>query len=186
MNKIQQLLAITGSALIIASCQDANNESDMAATEQTAVDTVPTGKADTTRKADTTGNRYIDLRTGQPVELYYDAKTKRTYSAITNEPVDWYVNTATGDTVYGRGRYVVNNYIIRTSDSTYKLDDSKIKIDKDEIKIKDGNRKFKMEKGDMKMKEGDLKMKGDTTDAKMKTDDMKKKIDDGKTKTKQD
>ncbi|WP_207511521.1 hypothetical protein [Longitalea luteola] len=117
-------------------------------------------------------NRYIDLRTGQPVELYYDAKTRRTYSATTNEPIDFYVNSTTGDTVYGRGRYIVNNYIMRGADGMYKLDESRIRISKDEIKIKDGTKKFKMEEGKMKMKDDKQKARSvrDTT-TRMRTND---------------
>lgn len=177
MTTIKQFLVITGSALIIASCQDANNESDVAATEQSAVDTVPKGRTDTmtgkpdtmqTGMTDTTSPRYIDLRTGQPVELYYDPKARRTYSAVTNEPVEFYIDVSTGDTIYGRGRYVVNNYIMRSDDGMYKLDANKIKMDKDDIKIKEGNKKFKMDKSNMKMKGTEMKMKGDTTKGKMK------------------
>lgn len=204
MSTIKQLLTITGTVLIIASCQDANNESEIAALQQATVDTVPKGGTDTvpkrrtdtvgmgrmdtmgTGRTDTTGTgRYIDLSTGLPVELYYDPKTKRTYSSATNEPVDWYVNTATNDTIYGRGRYIVNNYIIRSeADNTYRLDAGKIKIDKDEIKIKDGNKKFKMDKSEMKMKGGDMKSKVDTTGMKIKSGDMKKKTGEGESKTK--
>jgi hypothetical protein len=190
MNKIKQFLAITGTALVIASCQEMNNEQDVAATDEPTVDTVPKGRIDSiTGKPDTmissmAAPRYFDLNTGQPVELYYDPKARRTYSVMTNEPVEFYIDMSTGDTVYGRGRYIVNNYIIRSDDGMYKLDANKIKMDKDDIKIKDGNKKFKMDKSDMKMKGPDGKMKGDTTSGKMKTGDMKKKMDEGETKTK--
>jgi hypothetical protein len=133
MNKLKQLLALTGSALIITSYQQMNNGSDITlgnlATKQADTvpkksDTIPTDEIDTTGKPDTasmpmkdtSSPRYIDLKTGQPVELYYDAKTRRTYSAMTNEPVEFYVDMSTMDTVYGRGRYVVNNYIVRSND----------------------------------------------------------------------
>jgi len=192
MNTIKQFLTITGSLFVIASCQDINNQSDVAATEHPAVDTVPKGRSDSitgrsdsiTGKPDTTissmaAPRYIDLRTGQPVELYYDPKARRTYSAMTNEPVEFYIDASTGDTIYGRGRYVVNNYIIRSENGMYKLDASKIKMDKDEIKIKDGNKKFKMDKSDMRMKGTGEKMLGDTTKGKMKM-----KMEDKETKSK--
>lgn len=180
MKKIKQLLAITGSALIIASCQDANNTSDVnedtLATDQSAVDTTPKPNS-----------QYVDLKTGQPVDLYYSPKKKRTYSETTNEPVDLYVNTATSDTIYGQGRYVVNGYIVKTADGTYKLDDRKIKIDGDEIKIKEGDKKFKMEDGEMKIKDGDAKAKMDEDESKLKTGEMKTKDESGEpTKTKKD
>jgi hypothetical protein len=118
------------------------------------------------------------------VELYYDPKARRTYTSMTNEPVDFYVDMSTGDTIYGRGRYVVNNYIMRSDDGMYKLDASKIKIDKDEIKIKDGNKKFKMDRSHMKMKGPEGKMKVDSSNAKMKTGDMKMKTNGQESKTK--
>jgi len=192
MNTIKQFLVITGSALIIASCQDANNESDIAATEHATVDTVPKNRTDSMmNKPDTmissmAAPRYIDLKTGQPVELYYDPKARRTYAEMTNEPVEFYIDMSTGDTIYGRGRYVVNNYIIKSDDGMYKLDANKIKIDKNEIKIKDGSKKFKMDKSEMKMKGPDGKMKGDTTSGKMKTGGMKMKMNEKESKTKQE
>jgi hypothetical protein len=184
MTKIKQLLTITGSVLIIASCQEtANNEnnlrSDSIATEQPAVD----------NNAQTNNSKYVDLKTGQPVDLYYDSKKKKTYSASNNEPVDLYVNVATGDTIYGEGRYVVNNYIVKTEDGKYKLNDKKIKIDGDEIKIKDGNKKFKMDESEMKIKDGDAdaKIKADADESKIKTEDTKTKEEAGEpTKTKKE
>jgi hypothetical protein len=202
MNKVKQLLTLSGSALIIASCQVINNESDIAlkmAAGPAVLDTVPkksdtiptrpsdtTGKPDTTTmgRTDTTSLHYIDLSTGQPVDLYYDPKARRTYSSITNEPVEFYIDVATGDTIYGRGRYVVNNYIVKSTDGMYRLDAAKVKMDKDDIKIKDGNKKFKMDKSNMKMKGAGEKMKVDTASGKMKMGDMKKKMDNEKSKTK--
>lgn len=185
MTKIKQLLTVTGSVLIIASCQEAaNNENDLKndsiATEQpAAVD----------NNAQTNNSKYVDLKTGQPVDLYYDSKKKKTYSAINDEPVDLYVNVATGDTIYGEGRFVVNNYIVKTEDGKYKLDNKKVKIDGDEIKIKEGNKKFKMSADEIKIKDGDAdrKLKADADEQKMKTEDMKTKDEAGEpTKTKKD
>jgi hypothetical protein len=184
MTKIKQLLTITGSVLIIASCQEANTENndlkaDSIATEQPAVD----------NNAQTNNSKYVDLKTGQPVDLYYDSKKKKTYSASNDEPVDLYVNVATGDTIYGEGRFVVNNYVVKTEDGKYKLDNKKVKIDGDEIKIKEGNKKFKMSEDEIKIKDGDAdrKMKADADEQKMKTEDMKTKDEAGEpTKTKKD
>lgn len=202
MNKVKQLLALTGSALIIASFQLIDNDRGAVlkvSAEPAVLDTVPkksdtiptqptdpTDKPDTTsmNRTDTASLRYVDLSTGQPVDLYYDAKTRRTYSSMTNEPVEFYVDMNTHDTIYGRGRYVVNNYIMKANDGMYRLDASKIKMDKDDIKIKDGNKKFKMDQSNMKMKGAGEKMKADTTGGKMKANDMKKKMDNDRSKTK--
>lgn len=180
MNKIKQLFTITGSIFIIVSCQETNSgnelKADSIATEQPAMD-----------NAQTSNTKYVDLKTGQPVDLYYDSKKKKTYSTSNDEPVDLYVNVATGDTIYGEGRYIVNNYIVKTEDGKYELDDKKVKIDGDEIKIKEGNKKFKIEESEMKMKDEDAKMKADADESKMKTEDMKIKDEEGeKTKTKKD
>lgn len=197
MKKLQHFMAIAGSILVITSCQDANKENDAmnnVAGEQSTVDTVPKRSdtmqnrmGDTThwmgdsthRMSDTTSPRYIDLSTGQQTDLYYDPKARRVYSAMTNEPVDFYVDMSTGDTIYGRGRYVVNNYIMRSNEGMYKLNADKVKMDKDEIKIKEGNKKFKMDNSKMKMKEPEMKMKGDTTTGK-----MKKNMEGNRSKTK--
>jgi hypothetical protein len=179
MKAIKQLLAITGSALIIVSCQ--NNS------EQQKIESEPDSRT-TEQPADNnnvrTSNKYVDLRTGEPVDLYYDDERDMTYSAVTNEPVDYYINVTTGDTVYGQGRYVVNDYLIKSTDGSYKLDEGKLKVTKDGIKIKNGDAKLKIEDGDMKMKEGDSKYKSDNDEEKMKTDSHKMKTDDGETKSK--
>ena len=185
MTKIKQLLAITGSVLIIASCQEAaNNENDVKS------DSITTEQQPAVENnAQTNNSKYVDLKTGQPVDLYYDSKKKKTYSASNDEPVDLYVNVATGDTIYGEGRYVVNNYIVKTEDGKYKLDNKKVKIDGDEIKIKEGNKKFKMSADEMKIKDGDTdtKIKTDADESKVKTEDMKTKDEKGEpTKTKKD
>jgi hypothetical protein len=182
MKAIKQFLAVTGSALIIMSCQDNSGTQRI---ESGADSTAATDQPVTDNSAmNTESNRYVDLKTGQNTDLYYDSEKKMTYSAVTNEPVDLYVNVATGDTVYGRGRYIVNNYVVRSTEGTYKLDDSKVKVTKDGIKIKDGDQKLKIEDGEMKMKDGDKKYKADADEEKMKTDDQKTKTDDGQTKTK--
>src|ERR1044072_4761066 len=103
---------------------------------------------------------------------------------MTNEPVEFYVDMNTRDTVYGRGRYIVNNYIVKANDGMYRLDAGKVKIDKDDLKLKDGSKKFKMDQSNMKMKGWEGKMKGDSTSGKMKQKDMKKKMDNDGMKTK--
>jgi hypothetical protein len=186
MNTIKQLLAITGSALIIASCGESEASKDDAAdstsTSTTNSDMATTG-TDATGSSTSTA-KYVDLKTGQPTELYYDKEKDMTYSSVSNEPVDLYVNVATGDTIYGTGRYVVNNYVIKAPDGTYKLDEGKLKIKKGEIKIKDGDRKLKIEDGEMKIKDGKEKMKVDADEMKLKTDSGKMKTEDGHTKEK--
>lgn len=193
MSTIKQLLTITGAMLIITSCQEASHESAInnVSEEQSAVDTVPKNRTDSLmNKPDTmissmAAPRYRDLNTGQVVDLYYDAKTNRVYSDVTNEPVDFYVDMSTGDTIYGTGRYVVNNYLIKSPEGQYRLDMKKVKLEKNELKMKEGNRKFKMDNSDMKMKGSEMNMKGDSTSGKMKMKVKVKGDTSGKIKTRQ-
>lgn len=143
MKRIKQVLAIAGSALVIASCQNPDQRDD-----------TPIEKENTT-----TSQRYVDPHTGAPVDLYYNAHEKMTYNRETDKPVQFYVNTNTGDTVYGRGRYVVNGYIIRGEDGIFRLDDAKVEVDDDEIKIKGENGKLKIDDDEIKYKDDDVKMK---------------------------
>jgi len=188
MNTYQHFTALIGSALIIASCQDtANERKDMnaVADQQSVIDTIPTrSNTSTTGMGDSSVHRYINLNTGEPVDLYYDPKARKTYSVVTNEPIEFYIDMNTGDTVYGQGRYIVNNFISKSDAGAFKLNADKIKMDKDEIKIKEGNKKFKIDNSNMKLKDGDMKMKADTVNGKIKTDDMKKKMEGNRSKTK--
>lgn len=130
--------------------------------------------------------RYVDIYTGQEIDLWYDAGRHMTINRSTNEPVEFYINTSNWDTVYGKGQFVVNNLIVKDIDGRYKLDDAKVKIDGDELKIKDGDRKLKIDGEEFKMKDGDLKIKHDHKDGegKIKGDSTKIKIDDDELKVK--
>jgi hypothetical protein len=172
---IKQFLTVSGCALMfITSCQEASEQKSIAS-DSMAVQQPVTENGNTNTPNSAT--KYVDLKTGQPVDLYYNSKKRRTYSATNNEPVDYYVNTTTGDTVYGRGRYVVNNYIVKTSDGTYKLDDRKLKVSNEELKLKDGDQKLKVEEDEMKMKDEDMKYKADDGDEKMKSEKKKVKTE---------
>jgi hypothetical protein len=184
MSTINQFIAITGSAILIASCQEAATDQKNIASDSMAIQQPVTDDGNINSQTSTA--RYVDLKTNQPADLYYDSKKKRTYSANTNEPVDLYVNLATGDTIYGRGRYVVNTYIVKVPDGTYKLDEGKLKVDGDEIKLKSGDQKLKMDEGEMKIKEGDEKYKSEGTEEKMKDEKVKIKSEDGKVKMKKE
>ncbi len=160
MKRIKQVMAIAGSVLVFAACQNP---------DQRDQEPIATDKDNT--PASTTSQRYIDPNTGAPVDLYYNAHEKMTYDRETDKPVDFYVNTNTGDTIYGRGRFVVNGYLIRTQDGTLKLDDSRVKVDGDEIKIKDGDTKLKIDGDEMKFKKEDeykVKREGDSVKVKDK------------------
>jgi hypothetical protein len=173
MKRIKQVLVIAGSVLAIASCQNPDQREDRIANENE----VATGS-----------QRYIDPNTGAPVDLYYNAHEKMTYNRENDKPVKFYVNTNTGDTIYGNGRYVVNGYIIRGEDGIFRLNDAKVTMDKDGLKIIGDNGKLKMDGDDMKFKDGDdYKYKVDGDEIKIKDGDKKIKKEAGKpTKVKED
>ncbi len=116
-----------------------------------------------------TKDSYVDLSTGEKVDLVEDSTTGRMVNAETKEPVKIYVNTGTHDTIYGPTGKVINNEVVKTSDGkyVYKDDEMKIKTTDTDTKIKidengddDVDYKKKVEKdGDIKIKDGDTKIK---------------------------
>lgn len=121
---------------------------------------------------------YIDLNTGDTLDYIYDADKKTVMNRSTNLPVDLYVNTYTGDTVYGRGRFVVNGLLMQGADGKWKLDENKVKIDGNELKIKDGSRKLKIDGDNIKIKDGDAKAKSNDEKMKVKDEQGKAKYDE--------
>jgi hypothetical protein len=172
MKRIKQVFAIAGSILVFAACQNPDQNQEAIARDNT-----------------TGSQRYVDPNTGAPVDLYYNKEEKMTYNRETDKPVDLYINTNTGDTVYGKGRYVVNGYIVRGEDGVFRLDNSRVEMDGDELKIIGQNgSKLKVDDDEMKYKDGDeYKVKRDGDETKIKTDDKKIKKEEGKpTKVKDD
>jgi hypothetical protein len=112
--------------------------------------------------------KYENLETGEKVTIIKDPTTGYAIDSVTNEPVDYYVNLDTKDTIYGKTGMVVNNALIKTPEGTYMLDNAKIKSDGEEFKAKSE----------------DVKIKVDGEDMKIKTDDKKIKIEDGEKKVK--
>ena len=160
-----------------------------------AQDTIPQRQTDsakikgtwdrnTARSDDNMAYTYIDLNTGDTLDYWYDADKKIIMNRTTNLPVDFYINTTTRDTVYGRGRFVVNGLLLQGEDGKWKFDESKVKIDGDELKIKDGKRKLKIDGDEIKVKDKDGKIKSEGKEVKVKTDDMKAKIQDDEMKVK--
>lgn len=178
MKRIKQVFAIAGSVLIIASCQNSDQRDERIATEN----------ENAASETSATSQRYIDPNTGAPLDLYYNAHEKMTYNKENDQPVDFYVNTNTGDTIYGRGRFVVNGYLIRTEAGTFQLNDAVVTRDGDELKIVGSNGKLKIDGDEMKFKDGkDLKIKKDGDEIKIKDGDTKIKMEEGKpTKVKKD
>jgi hypothetical protein len=111
--------------------------------------------------------RYLNLNTGEKVELEKDPETGLMVDAKTKQPVYLYVDTKTNDTIYGKTGKVVNGEIVRI-DNEYKFKGDY------EYKSADGDLKVEVEKdGDIKIKDGDSKLKvdGETGEKKVKKDD---------------
>ena len=139
-----------------------------------------------TRIPDTTAPKtaYRDLNSGETIEIWYDAVGIRTLNKKTGAPVEFYVNTVTNDTVFGRGRFVVNGYVIKGDDGKWKLNDGKVKVDGDELKVKVGDQKFKIDGDEVKIKGNEIKAKSEDGELKVKSKDGKAKYEDDKSKVK--
>ena len=135
---------------------------------------------------DTVPNKtiYQDLNTGETIDIWYDAVGIRTLNKKTGAPVEFYINKATNDTVFGRGRFVVNGYVVKGDDGKWKLDDGKVKVDGDELKVKVGGQKFKIDGDEIKVKGNGVKAKSEDGEVKVKSKDGKAKYEDDKTKVK--
>ena len=128
---------------------------------------------------------YLDLTTGQSIDIWYDAAGMRTLNKQTGGPVEFYVNKNTNDTVFGRGKFVVNGYVIKGDDGKWKLNDGKVKVDGDELKIKVGDQKLKIDGDEIKIKKNGVKAKSEDGKVKVKTKDgAKAKYEDDKIKIK--
>ncbi len=133
------------------------------------------------QSCDRTESRYIDLNTGETLELKDSSGIM--VNVATGEPVELYVDTKSGDTMYGRTGKVVNGSISRNDGKTWiyvNPDDNdndegrKVKSEDGETKIKDGDYKKEVEKdGDITIKDGNTKIKidGKTGERKVKKDD---------------
>jgi len=130
---------------------------------------------------------YVNLETGKEVYVIPDKDSGKAVDSISGEPIRFYVNTQTGDTLFRTG-VVVNHQLIE-SNGTWDFDSSKVELEGDEIKIKGSDSKFKAEDVDTKYKEGeDFKVKTEKNGyAKIKDGNSKTKIEeDGQVKRKQD
>ena len=107
-------------------------------------------------------HRYVDLTSGEHIDLIKDEKTGLMVDSKTHKPVYMYIDTKTNDTIYGSTGRVINGHIVKTDEGKYKYDgddeyklkngDYKVKIEGDEIKIKDGDKKIKIKDGERKEK----------------------------------
>lgn len=124
-------------------------------------------------------HRYIDLETGNYIDVVKDSTNGRMINADTKDPVVIYVDTQNNDTIYGKTGKVINGQVIKSEGGKYKYVSNEngpdeVKTGDDgEYKIKDGDYKKKVDKnGDIKIKDGDKKIKidGKTGEKKIKSD----------------
>src|SRR6185436_4300213 len=96
-------------------------------------------------------DRYLDLNTGDRVDLEKDSNTGLMVRRDTKKPVAIYVDTKTNDTIYGLTGKVINGHVVKLGEWKYKYDNDEYKIKNDEADYKK-----KVEKdGDVKIKNGD-------------------------------
>lgn len=128
-------------------------------------------------------DRYIDLTTGEPVELVKDEESGLMVNAETKKPVRMYVDTKTHDTVWGKSGKVINGSVRQDGEGQYIYlgsgddDDNDYKYKQDgagyKKKIGDDYKVKVEDDGDYKIKNGDTKIKVDaeTGERKVKKDD---------------
>lgn len=112
-------------------------------------------------------DRYLDLNTGDRVDLEKDSSSGLMVRTDTKKPVEIYVDTKTNDTIYAPTGKVINGHVVKLGEWKYKYDDEYM------IKNDDADYKKKVEKdGDIKIKDGDTKIKidGETGERKTKKD----------------
>ena len=112
--------------------------------------------------------KFKNLASDENVYIIKDSVSGEAIDSITKEPVLFYVNLATKDTIYGKTGEVVNNSIIRTENGAYILDETKIKMPEAEITIPSGDVKIKVDGDEMKIKTDDKKIKIDGNERKVK------------------
>jgi len=108
--------------------------------------------------------RYVNLVSGEHVDLEKNSKTGLMVDSKTHEPVYMYVDTKTNDTIYGTTGKVINGHVVKTEDGKYKYDGE------DEYKVKYGDYKKKVDGSEVKIKTGDKKIKIDDGEKKVKND----------------
>lgn len=120
-------------------------------------------------------SRYLDLQTGNYVELEKDPATGLMVNRDTRQFPSIYVDTRTNDTIYGATGKVINGHVVKNGDGKYAYEDeTKVKTD-DDYKLKDDETGVKI-KDD---KDGDVKIKGEESKTKIdgKTGEKKTKKD---------
>lgn len=69
--------------------------------------------------------RYKNVISGELLELTYDPSSGCMYNKVTGKNVDFFINASTGDTVAGKGFYIVNLYL-QKHDNVFGIDRTKV------------------------------------------------------------
>ena len=70
--------------------------------------------------------KYLDLKTKKEVVVKIDTVRGEVVNTETDEPIDLLVEPVKHDTIYGQTGTVVNNYIIKDENGTYRVDTVRI------------------------------------------------------------
>lgn len=152
-------------------------------------DTNKNASADSVSIDGNTESSYVNLSTGEPIQVVNDTEKGYYIYSDTKLPVDndlIFVNVSTRDTLYGRTGALVNNAVLKSADGAWILNDNLIERDGDKIKIKTADGKLKIDGDELKYKEGNTKIKVDGDESKIKTEDSKTKTDGAESKYKTD
>jgi len=127
--------------------------------------------------------RYLDLNTNEHISPKKDTTTGYIMNSKTGEPVDFYVNTKTHDTVYGPTGEMVNGRIHKTEEGKWIIrtnadevisrseseNSAKLKLEGEEYKLKKGSYTVKKKaNGDVKIENGRTQVKVDGKSGKRK------------------
>ncbi|MGZ5134761.1 MAG: hypothetical protein ACXWCG_06415 [Flavitalea sp.] len=85
------------------------------------------------------------------------------------------MNQNTNETVFVRGKFLVNGHVVKGGDGKWKLNDGKVKVEGDELKVKVGDQKLKIDGDEIKIKANGVKAKSEDGEIKVKTKDERKR-----------
>ncbi len=70
------------------------------------------------------------------MNLCYDSIHHKTVNPSNAREIYFFINPETGDTIYGRGGYVVNGFVIRGNDNKYHLNPKLVVDENGQLKIR--------------------------------------------------
>jgi len=128
--------------------------------------------------------RYLDLSTNEHIAVKKDTTSGYIMNKKTGEPVDFYVDTKTHDTVYGVTGEIVNGRVHKTEEGRWLLNanDSEFKAKSEsensaKQKLEGGDSKTKTESYTVKKdKDGDVKIENGKTQVKVDGKTGKRKV----------